>query len=192
MYYCDESGSFCSALPDGGDEQRLIEGACFYPYMLGETVIYQSGDGELLRLRWLEDGTDIELTDHAAYAPVIIGDRLCYTGEDGLYSLGLDGLDGEELKLTQIQGTAEYILKDGGFIARGAADNDGLRQWSAGIDSLQGQAEYAEDRGYRLCAWSGGEYRVDTAYNSDGRIRCFVLTGPEGQETEYIAGRVAG
>ena len=108
----------------------------------------------------------------------------------GLHSLGLDGLDGESAAVAGIRGAAEFILTDDGFTARGAAEQNGLRQWSAAADG--GGLEYAGARGYRLCCYSGGGQRVDTDYYSNGRIRCFILTHTDGSETEYIAGRITG
>lgn len=191
LYYCRADGRFCRAAADGGGETVLIDDECCYPYYLGDAVLYQSGSGgERLRLRWTADGAEIDLSSGAAYAPVIIGDRLYYTGADGLHSLGLDGLDGESAAVAGIRGAAEFILTDDGFTARGAAEQNGLRQWSAAADG--GGLEYAGARGYRLCCYLGGGQRVDTDYYSNGRIRCFILTHADGSETEYIAGRITG
>lgn len=185
LYYCTENGLLCRAGLDGSGEAPVLDKSCFYPYLTDGMLIYQEAGNKHLRLHWLEDGTDIELTGHAAYAPVVIGERIYYTGQDGLMSMSLDGMDGDALPVPSLQGAVEFCLQGDGFLARGVTDENGLRQWSLALESLADGLEYAQERGYLRCDYAGDGYRIDAAYNSDGRLRCFTLTAPDGSAIEY-------
>lgn len=185
LYYCDENSFLCRAGLDGSAETVVLEKSCFYPYLTGSMLIYQDGESEHLRLRWLEDGTDIELTGHAAYAPVVIGERIYYTGKDSFMYMELDGMDGDILPIPALQGAVEFYLSEGSFLARGVTDEDGLRQWTLALDAWDTAPEYAQERGYSRCDYAGGGYRIDAVYHADGRLRCFLLTAPDGSAIEY-------
>lgn len=185
LYYCDANGFLCRAGLDGGAGTSILEKSCFYPYLSGGVLIYQDGETEHLRLRWLEDGSDIELTGHAAYAPVVIGDQIYYTGEDGLMYMGLDGLAGGSLPVSALQGAVEFYFSEEDPMARGVTDEDGLYQWTLALNGGEATPEYAQERGYMRCDFAGGGYRIDAVYNADGRLRCFLLTAPDGSAIEY-------
>lgn len=185
LYYCNEDGAFLRAGLDGSGETVILEKSCFYPYLADGMLLYQDGESEHLRLRWLDDGTDIELTGHAVYAPVVFGERIYYTGRDGLMSMGLDGMDGDALPVPSLQGALEFYLSGDGLMARGVTDEDGLRQWTLALDGTADSPEYAQERGYLRCDYAGDGYRIDTVYNADGRLRCFLLTAPDGSTIEY-------
>lgn len=190
LYFCDEEERFCRARADGGEEQVILQERCFYPWLSDGVLIYQSdSDSERLHMRWLDDGTDVNLTDHPGYAPVAVAGRLYYSGKDSLMSMGLDGLDGREQPLPGLLGAAELLPAGEGYTLRWIADENGPRQYTADLDEEGGkklQPEPAAYRGYRLCDFVGDGYRVDTWYYPDGRIRCFVLIFPDGTEAAYM------
>ena len=190
LYFCDEEGRFCRVRPDGGGEQVILGERCFYPWLSDGWVLYQSdGDGERLHLRWLDDGTDIRLTDRAGFAPVAVAGRLYYSGEGRFMSMGLDGLGGREHALPGLLGAAEVFPAEEGCALRWVEDENGPAQYTAELND-EGDGKLrpasAELRGYRLCDFIGGGYRVDAWYNPDGRIRCFVLCFPDGTEADYM------
>lgn len=187
MYYCDQDGRFCRAELDGGGESLVIGEPCCYPFLIGQAVLYQQGEGEQLHLRYLEDGTDVLLTDHAAYAPVIYADRLYYSSEGSLRSMGLDGRSPQEYDLPGIEAAAEFFIRDGQLVLRAVADENGPRQWTAEPENIQSSLEYAQYQGYRLCSFAGDGLWVDSVYNPDGRIRALVFTDASGNETEYFS-----
>ena len=190
LYFCDEKGRFCKAQPDGSGERVVIDDTCFYPWLTGSAVLYQSGsDGESLHIFWLEDGTNSAALDRAVYAPVAVGDRLYATGAEGLLSLDLDGMDSQVLPVETLRGAAEIIPHQGRYVLRWVLEENGLKQVTAELKDLgKLRVQAADYKGYRLCDFAGDGWRVDAWYNPDGRLRCFVLVAPDGTETEYIAG----
>lgn len=192
LYFCDEAGRFCTAGLDGKGEEILINDRCFYPFLLRDAVLYQShSDGERLHLYRIEDGDNTPITFEPGYAPVIAEGRLYYTGPDGLVSTGLDGFDEESVPVSGLLGAAELLPQEDGYGLRCLTDENGPRQWTASAEAPE-ERQYVAYSGYRLCDYVGDGYRVDAWYNPDGRIRCFVLSLPDGMETEYIAGRING
>lgn len=187
MYYCDMEGRFCRAELDGSGESLVIDEPCFYPFLIGQAVLYQQGESEKLHLRYLEDGTDVLLTDHAAYAPVIYEDRLYYSSQGTVHSMGLDGRSPREYDLPGIEGAAEFFVRDGQLVLRAVANENGPRQWTARPEDIQSSLEYVQYRGYRLCSFAGDGLWADSVYNPDGRIRALVFTDAQGNETEYFS-----
>ena len=192
LYYCDGEQRWCRSEPDGSGETRLMERPCVSPWSLGDSLLYQSPDDERLHLYWFADGTDVTLTEHGAWAPVIWDGRLYYSSEERLCSVGLNGLGAVQYAVPPLSYPAELIPEENGLKLRGISDDRGLKQWTVWPEDAEGTLQYLTDRGYRLCDYAGGEGRVDTIYNLDGRVRCFLYTDAEGQEYVYIAGRVSG
>lgn len=197
MYFCDASGRFCRAELDGSGKTMLIDDACFYAYCFDGMVLYQSGnDGESLHLRKLEDGSDIKLTDTVSYAPVIIENTLYYTQgtNDGNRVCGVDLSSGivQVYETPIIKGAAEFVYDaEKGWLARFVPIDERLEQSLIPVAEL---GEYEGDpcgySGYRLCDHAGGGIRIDAEYENGGRLRCFVLTLPDGREIKYISGQV--
>ncbi len=192
LLYCDEDGRLYSADADGGKEKLLLDQACARPWPLGEALLYENLDDGRLHLYWLEDGTDVTLTEHAGYTPVIWGERLYYSSEDCLRSMKLNGLGATVYELPALAWPAELIPEESGLRLRGITDDNGYKQWTAYPEDPAGTLQYMAEHGYRLCDYAGPDGRIDTIYNLDGRVRCFLLTDAAGQEHVYIAGRVSG
>ena len=191
LYYCREDGRFCSMVPGEPVETVLVDARCFYPWLLdADTLLYQDGDdGERLHLRRLSTGEDRALTDEAAYAPLVWGGRIWYTGEEGLRSVLPDGGGRQAYPLPPIRGAAEFLPWGESLWVRCRTEENGLlRQYSV---SLTGGAQplYSAERGYRLCDYLGERYRVDALYQPDGRIRGFVLTDNAGNTLRYWMGK---
>ena len=191
LYYCGPDGFYYTAEPDGSAEKRLLAEDCAYPWPMGERILYQSKADGRLRLYWPEEGTSVTLTEQAASAPVIWQDRLYYSSGESLCSVGLDGLDRVTYPVPPLVYPAELLPEEAGLRLRGISDDNGLKQWTVYPEDAAGTLQYLSDRGYRLCDYVSDAYRVDTVYNLDGRLRCFLLTDAAGQETVYIAGRVS-
>lgn len=188
LYFRDGEGRFLAMDPADGGEALLLEGPCVWAYPLEGAILYLAADdGARLHLYWLEDGTDELLTYSAAANPLILGDRLWYRSGEALHSVGLNGLDAAVFALPETDGAVELLPEAGGLTVRGIRDENGPVQWAGPPEGpFQRQA-----RGYRICDWLGGGVRVDTVYEPDGRIRCFLLTDDTGTEISFIAGRTA-
>ena len=81
----------------------------------------------------------------------------------------------------------ELLPEAAGLVVRGLQEENGPVQW-------QGPPEgpfLRQARGYRICDWLGGGLRVDTVYEPDGRIRCFLLTAGDGTQISFLAGRTS-
>lgn len=192
LYYCDASGRYCSAAPDGSGETVLLKEPCAFPWPLEDQLLYQRLSDESLRLYRTEDGSDIPLTEQAAQSPVILDGRLYYSSGGTVCSMGLDGLDARRCELPTLARPAELLPAGEGLLLRGVTEDNGPRQFTADPAVLPDSLRYTAERGWQLCDTIGPEGRVDAVYNPDGRLRCFVFTDAEGRETVYIAGRVAG
>lgn len=190
LFYCNEESALCSADLDGGNEFVLLAEPCYYPYVIGELLIYQSDSrGEKLYLRSLSSGTEMQLTRHASYLPLVVGSRLFYSSQNGIHSLDLDGQD-DVLHAFPAFSSAEFFYHKGAFYLRGVSQGDIISQWCAELSDEE-NANPQSHTGYRLCDYTSRDYRIDTQYNLDGRIRYFVLTNAEGEELYYIAGEEA-
>ena len=190
LYYCREDGRFCSMVPGATVESVLVDDRCFYAYLLdSDTLLYQSdSDGERLHLRSLSSGADRALTEGVAYAPLVWGGRLWYTGADGLHSQLPDGSDRRGYALPPLSGAAELLPWGQSLWVRGLTEDGGLRQWSASLTG-DGTVLTSAERGYRLCEFQSARYRVDALYQLDGRVRGFVLTDFAGNTLRYYMGQ---
>lgn len=188
LWFCDEEGRLCRMSTEGGEEQTVLEGPCFYPWVRDGALLWQGGDEEDLFLTRLEDGARTPLAAGPCYAPVGLGGRLCATGREALLSMALDGSDRQEQPLPGLQGPVELIPEGGRFILRWVVEEaGGLRQFTAEPESPETAREAAWS-GYRRCDFAGGGWRVDAWYQEDGRLRCFLLVSPQGTETAYLNG----
>lgn len=191
LYFCDDSGFFCTAATDGSDKRVIIDKPCCYVYLMDEAIIFQSeSEGEILKLLYSVDGKarEIALTESTAYAPLIIGERLYCTMDGGLYSMRLDGFDPQKPETPWISGAAEYIREGEIWYARAITEDYGVTQWRCPVEG--GVAEENGYMGYLYCDFSDGKRRIDADYFSDGRLRAFVLTGTGVGRSEYLYGEV--
>lgn len=191
LCYCDAQGRYCRVQPDGGAEETLLDEPCAWPWPLGDALLYQSLRDGRLHLRKLEDGTDVTLTAQNAAAPVLWGDRLFYSADDGLHSMDLNGLDERLYRSPALLAPAELLPTEESVQMRGLTREEGLRQWTAQLADTEGTLRDLTEHGYRLRDYIGPEGQVDAVYNPDGRLRCFVFTDSEGHETVYMAGGVS-
>lgn len=191
LYFTDGQMQLCSMAADGAERVRVLDERCCYPFFIGNVLIYQSEDeGEILKLRFgLGDGVkEIRLTEEAAYAPVIINDRLFYTAGGWIKSMRLDGMAPTLCSGDVVSGAAEYIFENGSWYARAVSTGNGVQQWRCALP--EGQAENYPYTGYSYCDFTGGGYRVDADYFADGRLRAFVLYSPDGSRAEYLYGKI--
>lgn len=191
LYFCDEAGYFCTAAADGSDKRVIIDKPCCYVYQLGEVIIFQSeSEGEILKLRFSTDGKarEVALTERAAYAPLIIGERLYYTMDGQIHSMNLDGLGPETMDSPRVSGAAEYVLEGSGWYVRAISEDYGITQWRCPVEG--GPAEENGYKGYLYCDFADAQWWVDADYFSDGRLRSFILNGPKGSRSEYLYGEV--
>lgn len=191
LYFCDEEGFFCTSAMDGSDKRVIIDKPCCYPYLLGEAVLFQSeSEGEILKLRYSIDGEprEIALTENRAYAPVVIGERLYYTMDAQIHSMGLDGLRPEILECPTVSSAAEFFREGEIWYARAITEGYGISQWRCPLEG--GVVEENGYMGYLYCDFTDGKRRIDADYFSDGRLRAFLLTGTGGGRNEYLYGEV--
>lgn len=189
LWFCDEEDRLCRLSPEGGEERTVLEGPCFYPWIRGGLLLWQGGGEEELRLLRLEDGEETVLAAGPCYAPVGLAGRLYAAGSGALIDLRTDGSDRQEWPLPGLVGPVELIPEGDGFRLRWTVEDEkGLRQFTAEPDS-PGEARQAPYSGFRRCDYAGGGWRVDAWYQTDGRLRCFVLVSPGGEETMYLNGK---
>lgn len=190
MYYCDSAMRFCVSSTGGADEEVLMTEGVFYPYVVGDRLIYQLSRNEHLYMRDLNTGIDTELTDKPAYAPVIIGSRLFCTVEDGVLNIGEDGLNPLKYQLGRIQGTAEFSFHEGKTHVRGLSGGKELRAWSFETENPKESFSYNVTGSYSLCDYTDENYAVYTNYEPGGRIKSFSLEDKNGKESRFYSGKI--
>lgn len=188
LYFCDGQGRFLELDPETGRERTVLEGPCCYPWLREDALLYQSDGDSSLHVRWLSDGTEDSFPLSPGYAPLGAGNLLYYSTDRSLVCLGLDGLGTRERELPGLRGTVELVPGDGGWVLRWIAEENGLEQFTLIPGGEKPQP--AAWQGYRLCDYAGDGWRLDSWYGSDGRLRCFFLTDPQGTETAFLAGRI--
>lgn len=188
LRYRREDGCYCRAALDGSGEQVLIQGDCYYPYSLGSLILYQdNARGERLCLLDTETGVERLLTQGAAWAPLLLGERLYYTEAEGLRSLELSGEGERAYPLPAFSGAAELLPQGERLLIRVLEDGaDSLRQWSG---SPEAATWTMEEGSYRLRDFCG-DWSVDTLYQADGRVLAFQLLSPEGPVCRYLGGQI--
>ena len=186
LYFRDGEGRFLSIDVDGKDETELLPGPCSFAYPLAGAILYRADkDGGRLHLYREESGADEALTAGPASTPLIFDGRLWYDDGSALCSVDLDLLDEARTELPERDGAVELLPEEAGLSLRVFRDEHGPHQWAGAPEGPFRE----EARGYRICDWLGGGVRVDTVYEPDGRIRCFLLTDDEGAEISFLAGR---
>lgn len=188
IYYCDSKNRLYSMAADGSAESTVLPEACFYPYVIDDVLIYQRASDERIHMMELLSGADTELTDLPSYAPVIWGDKFFCTVSDGIYSMGLDGLELVKFTLPGIQGEAQYCRIGGKPVICGSVEYEGLCSWMLSADEPKDSFRLITSGSYRLLEHAGEEYAVFSEYEAGGRFRCFILTGPDGSERIFFAG----
>jgi len=189
LYFTDAQKYFCSASLSGENVETVLDKPCCYPFLAGDVLIFQSeGEGEILKLRFTESGKEIRLTEKAAYAPVIIADRIFYTCDGWVQSMRLDGMAPTLCSSDIVTGAAEYIFENGAWYARGVSTGYGVQQWSCALP--EGQARDYSYSGYSYNDFTGHGFRVDADYFADGRLRAFILYSPDGSRAEYLYGKI--
>lgn len=189
LYFRDAEHLFRSVTPDGKNLQTVLDEPCCYPYLFGDMLIYQSeSEGEILKLCVTATGKKIPLTTQAAYAPVIIGERIFYTCDGWVQSMRLDGMSPTKCSGDTVSGAAEYIYENGMWYARAVSTGYGIQQWRCVLP--EGRAEDYPYSGYSYCDFTGGGWRVDADYFADGRLRAFIVYGPDGGAAEYLYGKI--
>ncbi len=186
LYFCDQTGRFLSLDPARHQETLLLEGPCGVAWPLDGAILYRSErDGGRLYLHRLADGSDLALSAEAAGSPLLWEDRLWYCGGGALHSLDLDGQDPRVYALPETDGALELLPEEQGLSLRGIRELNSPVQWVGGPEGPFLQ----QARGYQSCDWLGGGLRVDTVYEPDGRIRCYLLQDEKGSHLSFLAGR---
>lgn len=179
-------GRFLALDPASGTETLLLGETCAWAYPLEGAILYLSaGEESRLRLFWTEEGLDEALSVGPASTPLILENRLYYRSGELLHAVDLDGENPRSFALPETDGAIELLPEAGGLCLRGIRDGSGPAQW----EGLPEGPFRGQPRGYRICDWLGGGVRVDTVYEADGRIRCFLLTREDGGQISFLAGR---
>ena len=131
-----------------------------------------------------ESGREFLLSPEGASPPLVLEDRIWYGFAGSLVARSFSG--GEDLvyALPEHTGDPELLPVNEGLLLRGICDTNGVLQWEGGFE---GPFEDL-DRGYRICDWLGEGLWVDTVYEPDGRIRCYLLRDEAGNELSFLAG----
>ena len=188
LFFLDATGRFRAMNPDGSGETLLYETPCSFAYPLTDCILYLSEeDGGLLHARWSESGADQVYSHGAAYAPLLWNDRLWYYDGEALQSVGLAGEGRKVYALPAADGVPELLPAADALRVRGIRDEKGPEQWEGPIQGTFSSLP----RGYRICDWLSDGIQVDTVYEPDGRIRCFLLTAEDGSTLSFLAGRTA-
>lgn len=185
LCFRDGEGRFLSLDPSTGAEESLLPRPCAWAYPLEGAILYLSAEESRLCLYWTEEAEEEALSPGPADTPLILGDCLYYRSGTALHRVGLDGEAPTSFSLPETDGAIELLPEAAGLRLRGIRDESGPVQW-------EGPPEgpfYRQARGYRICDWLGGGLRVDTVYEPDGRIRCFLLTADEGFQLSFLAGK---
>ena len=189
LYFRNAEHIFCSAELNGQNITGVLDEPCCYPYIFGDRLIYQSeSEGEILKLRFLNGAKVIDLTQMAAYAPVIINDRIFYTCDGWVQSMRLDGMSPARCSSDYVSAAAEYIFEGGAWYARAVSTGYGVQQWRCALP--EGMAEDYPYSGYSYCDFLGFGFRVDADYFADGRLRAFMVYTPQGGGAEYLYGKI--
>ena len=185
LYYCDEAGR-CLALDMARNfDTPVLEGPCDFIWPMGNAILYREADGGRILCR-NENGREMILSPEAASPPLLLADRIWYRFAGSLVARSFSG--GEDLVYALPEHTGDLELLPGadGPLLRGIREDKGLVQWEGGPD---GPFEDL-DRGYRICDWLGDGLWVDTVYEPDGRIRCYLLRDEAGTELSFLAGKI--
>ena len=118
--------------------------------------------------------------------PLVLEDRIWYGFAGSLASRSLSGGEDQVYALPAHTGDPELLPGAEGLLLRGIREESGLVQWQGGVE---GPFEDL-DRGYRICDWLGEGLWVDTVYEPDGRIRCYLLRDEAGTELSFLAGKI--
>ena len=188
LYYTDSKLRLCKSDLEGKREQIILAEGCYYPYYVGEKLLYQKSRNEHLYIYNFKDGSDMEITDIPSYGPVIIDDRFYCTVEDGIYSTNLQGTEAVKYEIKDIQGIADYEAQDSGVKISGVCGNDGVYSWSFSPENPGDSFSKIPGGGYRLCEFRDESYSVYSFLEPAGRIKSFALFCPDGREIRYIKG----
>ncbi len=186
LYFCDGRGRFLSLDPKTRVVTQLLSGPCAFAYPLEGGVLWrEQGSGDICFTDGETGGVRILCAD-APSNPLLLEDRIWYRSGDRVYSLDLEGEHARSYELPETDGAVELLPIDGDLYLRGIREKDGPVQWEG---DPEGPFEYLP-RGYRICDWLGEKLRVDTVYEPDGRILCYLLRDGEGRELRFLAGNV--
>ena len=163
----------------------VLEGPCSFLWPMGEGILYREAESGRILYR-NENGREFLLSPEGASPPLVLEDRIWYGFAGSLVARSFSG--GEDLvyALPEHTGDPELLPVNEGLLLRGICDTNGVLQWEGGAE---GPFEDL-DRGYRICDWLGEGLWVDTVYEPDGRIRCYLLRDEAGNELSFLAGKI--
>ena len=130
LYYKKSSNShFFRADMDGSNETIILDKVVYYPYVIGNFVVYQDDDDEeSLYLYNMNERSDKKLLQGTVYQPIVVGNWIfCQQKPQGSDYSQLVGLE---------------FLASGDFEVHVFNDDD--KNWYAGMHSLR----YVNQRGY--------------------------------------------
>ena len=186
LYFCDKQGRYLSMDPKTREETELLAGPCAFAYPLEGAILWQDAAERGIFLTDTENQITRQLSLGPTGAPLLVGDRLWFYSRGAVHSLGLDGSDPQVCRVPETDGAVELLPEEDGVFLRGIRETKGTAQWSG---MSHGPYKYLS-RGYRICDWLGEDLRVDTVYEPDGRIRCYLLRDGEGRELSFLAGQL--
>ena len=186
LCFCDGQGRFLALDPADGSETLLLEGPCSFAFPLTGAILFREEDRGRILLRQ-EDGSESVLSPEGASPPLLLEDRLWYSVGTRLFGQSMTGGEPLVYALPEHDGDPELLPAAQGLLLRGIRDENGPSQW-------EGPPEgpfVRQPRGYRICDWLGLGLQVDTVYEPDGRIRCYLLLDEGGNRLSFLAGRTS-
>lgn len=179
LCFLDETGRLLMMDPVSGQSQLLWEGPCAFACPLPGAILWLASDGSGL---YLSGESTVRLCAELDQAPLLLEDALWFCSGASLHSLSPAGE--RVYALPEYSGAVELLPTDGGLQVRGVSEQNGLVQWEGAPEG----PFRALDRGYQICDWLGDGLRVDTVYEPDGRIRCYLLRDGQGRSIRFLAG----
>lgn len=186
LYYCDGEGRFLALNMASGVDTLLLEGPCSFAYPLEDAVVFREADTGRILLR-REDGSLLALTPEGASPPLLLEDRLWYSRNGSLVGRSLSGGEDLVFALPEHDGDPELLPTAEGLLLRAIREEGSPAQWEG---PPAGPFRELPAPGYRICDWLGEGLRVDTVYEPDGRIRCYLLRDETGTELSFLAGKI--
>lgn len=178
LHFLDGAGRFLSLDPTDGEIRILLDGPCAFAYPLPGALLWLARDGS----GHLSGESTVQLFSGSAQAPLLLGDTLWFCSGEALHSLAPSGE--RTWLLPEHSGAVELLPTEKGLVTRGISEQNGPSQWEGFPDG----PFHTLPRGYRICDWLGDGLQVDTVYEPDGRIRCYLLQDAQGHSLRFLAG----
>ena len=98
IYYTNKDHHICSSDLNGQNQKVILDKEAYYMTVKDQKIYYQlDKDNESIYVYDLSTHQNQKLNKRRSYNLNIIGEKIYYTSEDGIYSIGIDGKGDEKL-----------------------------------------------------------------------------------------------